>query len=482
MRTTANKRGSIWLRVALGLVVLGGLIGTFAWYEFCRQEPQHFDTMEEAFKYGSIGTEEAEGMPYWIWMVLPRLFPQYLPGPGGYASLGVLWEEGHETPIGFSKRTIGFPRIGINCALCHTGSYRTDPAMPPTIVATAPATRLDVLAYQRFMFNCASDSSFTADNILPLIDYNVKLSPVQKLLYRYLIIPQTRSALLKAKERFAWTDSRPNWGRGRIDPFNPVKFHQLGMDSSKDPSIGNSDMEPLWNRAPRAGHALHWDGLNDSLTEVVLSGALGDGATPKSLPVAYLHQLENWLGDQQPPKYPYPINWKIVSAGQRIYQSKCATCHAFGGERTGQVIPVAEVGTDEHRLGMWSQDAANRYNNYAAQYPWRFSHFVKKDGYVAVPLDGLWLRAPYLHNGSVPTLEDLLEPQKNRTKVFYRGYDVYDRDRMGFISSGPEAEQFGFQYDTSEAGNSNAGHEGESYGTTLPPDAKRALIEFLKTQ
>ena len=57
--------------------------------------------------------------------------------------------------------------------------------------------------------------------------------------------------------------------------------------------------------------------------------------------------------------------------------------------------------------------------------PWRFSHFRKTNGYANMPLDGLWLRAPYLHNGSVPTLRALLFPEE-RPAVFYRGYDVYD--------------------------------------------------------
>src|SRR5262249_1830565 len=145
--------------------------------------------------------------------------------------------------------------------------------------------------------NCATDPKFTADAILPMIEYNTKLSPLDKLLYRYVIIPRTRQGLLQTKDRFAWTNSRPDWGRGRIDPFNPVKFHQLGMDPAKDSSIGNSDMEPLWNRAARHGHHLHWDGLNDSLTEVVLSGAIGDGATAKSLPKESLQRMQDWLED-----------------------------------------------------------------------------------------------------------------------------------------------------------------------------------------
>jgi hypothetical protein len=130
---------------------------------------------------------------------------------------------------------------------------------------------------------------------------------------------------------------------------------------------------------------------------------------------------------------------------------------------------------------MWSQEAADRYNAYAADRSYKFTHFVKQDGFVAVPLDGIWLRAPYLHNGSVPTLEDLLEPAAQRPTVFWRGYDVYDQDHTGFVSSGPDAERFGWRVDTTVVGNGNMGHEGDAYGTTLSDQDKRALVEYLKT-
>ena len=64
-----------------------------------------------------------------------------------------------------------------------------------------------------------------------------------------------------------------------------MKFDQLGLNPDKDRTIGNSDMQPLWNMARHEGYSLHWDGLNNSLTEVVLTGAIGDGATLKTLPV-----------------------------------------------------------------------------------------------------------------------------------------------------------------------------------------------------
>ena len=65
-----------------------------------------------------------------------------------------------------------------------------------------------------------------------------------------------------------------------------------------------------------------------------------------------------------------------------------------------------------------------------------------------------------------------------RPKVFHRGYDVYDYVRVGFVSSGPEAENGGFRYDTELKGNSNRGHV---YGTGMKPGEKDDLLEYLKT-
>jgi hypothetical protein len=98
-------------------------------------------------------------------------------------------------------------------------------------------------------------------------------------------------------------------------------------------------------------------------------------------------------------------------------------------------------------------------------------------GYVAKPLVGLWLLGPYLHNGSVPTLADLLAPAEQRPAVFYRGYDVVDLDRVGFMSTGGDAEAYGFRFDTAIRGNGNGGH---LYGTQLSDTDKRALLEYLK--
>ena len=99
-------------------------------------------------------------------------------------------------------------------------------------------------------------------------------------------------------------------------------------------------------------------------------------------------------------------------------------------------------------------------------------------GYIAAFLDGIWLRAPYLHNGSVPSIRDLLKPVAERPRVFFRGYDVLDPVNVGFVSEGEEAERVGTRYDVSERASGNQGHE---YGTKLSAKEKDALIEYLKT-
>ena len=134
--------------------------------------------------------------------------------------------------------------------------------------------------------------------------------------------------------------------------------------------------------------------------------------------------------------------------GAPIYREYCANCHGesgqdFSGSLVGQVTDIEKIGTDRHRLDSYTAELAANQNLLYAAYPEdRFKHFRKTFGYANQPLDGLWLRAPYLHNGSVPTLRDLLNPASERPAVFYRGYDVYDPKNVGFVSDG-EGEENG---------------------------------------
>jgi mono/diheme cytochrome c family protein len=488
---------STWLRGRRGrlfvaaLAAAGLVIGLVVWNAFYREGPApYFESDEDHFLYGSVGTEAQNGVPYWIWLVLPRIFPEFLPGPGGYAALGLLSSDGHELPIGLSRVTIGVPRVSINCAFCHTTSVRTAPDAPRLLIAGGPSNQTSTQGYLRFLFACASDPRFTADVILAEIARNHRLSSLERLAYRVVIIPRTRKKLLEMKEQYAWADRNPDWGPGRVDPFNPMKFGNLGQPV--DSTVGNSDTMPLWNVGGREGRAYHWDGLNTSLQEVVLSSALGDGTTPRwldrdfgkwnateSREMSSLRRVQNYVAQRRPPKYPLAVDAALAGNGAAVYKAQCAECHDDGAERAGAVVPIDEIGTDPSRLAMWTANAATAYNGYGQGHAWTFKAFRKTNGYVAVPLDGLWLRAPYLHNGSVPTLADLLEPAEARPKRFWRGFDLLDRVRVGFVTTGADAERSGTLFDTNRPGNSNAGH---TYGTTLPPESKRALIEYLKTR
>jgi hypothetical protein len=498
-----SKSGK-WIKGGAAALILIAILAFTAWYKLFREVDQQFGSMEDYYKYGSIGTEGPAGIPYWIWLTLPRVFPEYLPGPGGYNALGFYNEPGKEIPVGFSVKTVGIARVGVNCALCHSATIRYSANEAPVFLVGGGSTTADVLGYQRFLFRSAADPRFNSNTIMAAIAPMYKLSFLDRVLYRYVLIPAVKKALLQQQELFAWTDSRPDWGKGRIDPFNPVKKTKLGVPvlPMTDPSCpqnpapsltpnpcttGNSDLVPLWNMRARVDGkmAFHWDGLNTKLTEVVYSSALGDGATPKTIPLESLDNLQKFFMDLKAPAYPadrFPVNEALKAAGKAIFErggdESCAGCHAFGGKQTGSVITLAKVGTDPNRSSIWRDDSAKAYNAYASKYPWGFSNFRATAGYVAVPLEGIWTRGPYLHNGSVPTLRDLLDAPENRPKVFYRAYNVFDPVKVGFVADGDEARRLGEKYDTAIIGNSNQGHV---WGTTLSPHDKDALVEYMKT-
>src|ERR1051325_3657651 len=204
MAIPRSKKRRILIYFLLLLIIVGA-VAVFGWYKFLREEPeQKFANEIERFKYGSIGAEFSRGLPYWVWVVLPRIFPDLLPGPGGYKSFGLVWEEGKELPSGFSKKVIGFPRVANNCAICHTGTWRTKEDETPHVVVAAPSHTTDVQGLLRFLTKCGQDPRFNATTILAEIDREVKLSLIDRLLYRFLLIPLTRSALQQQEKSLAW--------------------------------------------------------------------------------------------------------------------------------------------------------------------------------------------------------------------------------------------------------------------------------------
>jgi hypothetical protein len=531
------------------------------------------------FKYGSTGGEANLGIPLSIWQVTPlvcaetlkrivgdRMAPDYVArvrnyspkprsGPDssrlalsreGYEAFGLIFETDADErpmdiPIGVSKRrNLGFDRVFVNCAFCHTSSVRVSAASRPQIVLGMPANLLDIRNFEDFLFTCTAGPQFSKERIIPEIE---KMNGPLSLLDRYVVYPL---ALWIIRDRVQYLSSRlgffvkqPDWGPGRVDTFSNAKGifnwpwqdfpdwkrdHRVNADQ-----VGTVDFPSIWRQLARKSRAdgcpmeLHWDGNNNSVEERNLSAAFGTGALPPIIDHEYLKQLEDWLLHRSvPPNFAHfgfpreAFDPQLAEKGKPIYQGLCADCHGvsgkdFSGKLVGWVTPIDKIGTDKYRLDNYTQElAATQAMLYAEQKKpsppsaqerqqmaacgmadhgeveensYRFKHFRKTNGYANLPLDGLWLRAPYLHNGSVPTLWDLLNPRTARPAFYFRGSDEYDWKKLGFKSESPTAANGTayFRYDTSEPGNSNKGHEGHAYGTDLSDDEKWALIEYLKT-
>ena len=248
-----------------------------------------------------------------------------------------------------------------------------------------------------------------------------------------------------------------------------------------------------------------------------------------------------WPGDILP-----PIDQKLAAQGAELYKTHCQECHrppvtneAFYdfnnkdwwtknliGEAILKVenIPISHIGTDPAQAA----DMANRTVATPASLGIRETSFalalgavvektvnyiydqkkppmnaaerqtangnmkneLRKDlAYKVRPLNGVWATPPYLHNGSVPTVEALLGPPEDRPKKFYLGSREYDPVNLGYKF---DKITNGFEFDTSIRGNWNTGHEFRKeyskdkeikgvIGPALSPADRKALIEYLKT-
>jgi hypothetical protein len=332
---------------------------------------------------------------------------------------------------------------------------------------------------------------------------NGGLSFVDRQIYRYLLIPFTRKALLEQEKQFTWMERfvedgtpKPDWGPGRDDAMNLTKYF---MTKQKvDNTVGPTDFPSIWNLGIRSGKdnagkqmLLNWTGDTPAVRSVLMDSALGLGAPNRPWFHQRMADLDRYLSNMPPPAWPFnethPVNQQLAAEGKAIYLRDCASCHEPRAEYTNKVVALAEIGTDFERTKSWSKAAAEEANRKVKELGIDRPPMTELDpyGYLSPPLDGIWLRAPYLHNGSVPTLRDLLNAPNERPVTFHRGYDVFDPVKVGWKE--PEPRRIGprgelhdpfFLFDTRRRGEGNGGH---LYGTTLSPEDKDRLLEYLKT-
>ena len=467
---TSGRRNLILVIAVLG--ALSAPAGYVLWDQLLRAgEPAVYEDPEEQFKYGALGLKA--GLPTYLWAVMPEVFADLMPHPGGWEVFGFL-DEGRGYPVGFAEQTVGFPSLTPNCALCHSGSYRTAEDADRVVVPGAPAVMIDFQGFNKFLFDAAADSRFRAAVLLPAIETRFSLGSIERMVYRYVLIPLIRRQLEKQAEEEAWMKSRPEAGRGRLDSWNLFKISILGLPD--DGSDARCDFLPLFDQAAQEGHYLHWNGTGNDLHQEDLMSVYPTNRGASKFLAEGFARTRSYLHDLEPPEFPFPIDEERASAGEMVYREHCAACHAPDGDQVGEVTALAEVQTDPLYLGMWTEALVDRLES-IDEGPFEFSGIRRTDGYSNVLLHGVWIQAPYLHNGSVPTLADLLEPPAQRPEVFYRGSDVYDPVAMGFVSDRPDWP-LQTEYDTKVRGNSNAGH---LYGTDLEPQQKQELLEYLKT-
>ena len=521
----------LWLFMILAVLAAGYSLWTHRF-----GVPEDFADMESQYKYGSIGSDHPLSrapLPYWIWKALPELFPPsaaiekswYEPrnDKQGYAAFGLVTEavmarprgytDGQpvfERPIGFSRRKVfGMDFVGINCALCHLTTLRQSPAdKAPQVILGGTGNAVDIEQYFRFLFSALSADVLkdTGKVMNAVLKQNKDMSFLQQIAYRYVVIPYIRYRVVELKKEFDFINPHrldpppvPDFGPGRVDTWAGYKTAFLDPDQ-RDKLNGIVDFPPIWNQGVRTGMRLHWDGNTDVLDERNIISALAlIGSRLDYLDVPRLTRISEYITWLVPPQYaawaptdPIPLSDKAKAAlnkaqeaqterGKVLFERDCAACHAAGSLRVGRVEPIADLGTDPLRIHAFTDQLASALNQLQTDV-WKLRNFRPQNGYANTLLDGIWLRGPYLHNGSVPTLRDLLKTPAERPKKFCRGTDVYNRKDVGFVSAVDHknpARPCGefFLYDTEIRGNGNQGH---TFGTTLSERDKDALLEFLK--
>lgn len=213
-----------------------------------------------------------------------------------------------------------------------------------------------------------------------------------------------------------------------------------------------------------------------------------DGADVRAALTDWMIGGHAYLATLTGPAYPFAIDATLAQRGRSLYERHCGRCHGhYEGELAtpqtlvypGLVVPIDEIGTDPHRA------------HFPNAFKVRMRKILRDDytlnrGYVAVPLTSVWARAPYLHNGSIPTLAALLRPS---TRPVRWALVADPNERADFLQ-----DEVGWRFEPLAEGQqtdhmrvydpdvvAGLGNEGHTYGADLSMSDQAALLEFLKT-
>ena len=426
--------------------------------------------------------------------------------------------------------------VGLTCAACHTGELRYGDAA--LRVEGGPAQN-DIEGFRNNLGGALGAVSADPAKALRFVARVVKTAGPQGLHVRDSLACFKRAAekrqQLIADALRAAGEQPTESGFGRLDALgrggNFLFAETIDMVDNYKPTTAPVSFPPLWD-TPYYDWVLYNNSVRQplarSIVEALGVGAPLDLATLNAPVLQHDLELDNiidiqlWLQDLKSPQWPEEvlgaIDRDLAAAGAEVYRGNCVGCHqivdreARAASCAGRTLfnipsfPVAAVGTDPRHavnfatreiklgdrtqpLGAWVKLVTDKVvGQYAAADPKNAARaelincgaaneFQVIEEYRARPLNGFWATAPYLHNGSVPDMVELLKPAAERPTTFYVGNWEFDPERLGFAWRSASSPQ-DFRFDTRATGNSNAGHD---YGTDLGAEDRRALIEYLKT-
>ena len=244
-----------------------------------------------------------------------------------------------------------------------------------------------------------------------------------------------------------------------------------------------TDVPPLWNVKKKNGLYYNGGGRGDFTKLLFQASVLGipDSTTARHA-VNNFKDVLAWLRTLEAPKYPGKIDATLAAKGEVVFNEHCSKCHGkYGDTQTypNKIVSLGVIKTDPMYAYYAAQSGiSNWYNNSWFSNSEPRSYLDMTQGYIAPPLDGIWATAPYLHNGSVPTIEDLLNSPQ-RPKYWERSGDSRDYDpvKVGWKYTAKDKPNGRWTFDTTLPGYSNVGHD---FGDKLSKEERMAVVEYLK--
>lgn len=272
----------------------------------------------------------------------------------------------------------------------------------------------------------------------------------------------------KATNPPSLTDGAPGMvetaGLGSAGLIPIVGEDKAGMILPPSPSM--ADIPAVWALDP-TGYA-NWDGTVKGFSRALTSSLAVVGDLGK-IDMQVNKDIQRFLGELPAAPYPFDLDMAAIKRGDAIFNKECLVCHQPAAGRAREDM-VFDVQTDPARSMATSAIAANILQQAVSSACPQDQQCVigdptKKRGYVASSLAGTWMQAPYLHNGSVPTLRQLLVPSLRTNEPFLRGSTSYDTINGGWEWQPGKLEELRKQddlalslHDIRQSGFGNHGH------------------------